>query len=163
MSVAMRGPKPRVPAPAKPLAQPPAKPSRSLSGVMAAAKDFDTSSAQKVEQRPGAGEQLPRKRKNAAGKPKASSRENKRGLVLYLEPETGKALRLLALENDLSVQQVGLIALSLAFRRFGRGLPADLPVVDELPAPPTVRSDAEPPAGRVAYVAGGQTCRSPKQ
>ena len=63
-------------------------------------------------------------------KAKVSTRENKRGLVLYLEPDTGKALRLLAITQDMSVQAAGLLALSLLFSHFGCDVPSGLPGVD---------------------------------
>lgn len=52
-------------------------------------------------------------------KPKPKSRANKKGLVLYVEPEVTVALRRLALDTGLSVQVLGMDGLNLLFEKHG--------------------------------------------
>src|SRR4051812_38278311 len=66
---------------------------------------------------------------NAAAKPrrpKASTRADKKGIVLYVEPQVSKALRRLAIDRETSVQKLGLEALRLLLDRYAVDLPADI-------------------------------------
>lgn len=68
----------------------------------------------------------PAKPPKQAAKPKAKkpkTREGKKGLVLYVEPEWVLALRRLALDLDSDVQRMGRRALELLFAEHGRALP----------------------------------------
>ena len=53
-------------------------------------------------------------------KPKARTREGKKGLVLYLEPVMLLELRTLAARHGTDVQSLGLEALGLLFARYKR-------------------------------------------
>lgn len=53
-------------------------------------------------------------------KPKAASRRNKKGLVLYVDPAVTIALRRLALDTGQSVQALGMTALNMLFERHQR-------------------------------------------
>ncbi|MBL8564496.1 MAG: hypothetical protein JNM89_02125 [Hyphomicrobiaceae bacterium] len=65
------------------------------------------------------------KAKSTTSKPKKpKTREGKKGLVLYIEPEGVLALRRLALDNDSDVQRMGRRALELLFAEYGRAFPA---------------------------------------
>lgn len=67
------------------------------------------------------------KAKSAKSKPKKpKTREGKKGLVLYIEPEGVLALRRLALDNDSDVQRMGRRALELLFAEYGRAFPASM-------------------------------------
>ena len=60
----------------------------------------------------------------ATAEPKASagvppSRRGKKAVVLYLEPEVAKRLKVLAAENETTVHALGLEALDLLFERYG--------------------------------------------
>ena len=48
----------------------------------------------------------------------APSRRNKKAVVLYLEPETAKRLKVLAAENETTIHALGLEALDLLFRAY---------------------------------------------
>lgn len=52
-------------------------------------------------------------------KTQPATRRNKKGLVLYVDPEVGLALRRLALDTGETVQSLGLRALALLFERHG--------------------------------------------
>lgn len=52
-------------------------------------------------------------------KPRPATRRNKKGLVLYVDPEVSLALRRLALDTGETVQSLGLRALALLFERHG--------------------------------------------
>ncbi len=56
-------------------------------------------------------------------KPKAKTREGKKGLVIYVDPEVTKALRKLAANNDTDQQTLALRGLELLFEEFGMALP----------------------------------------
>lgn len=56
-------------------------------------------------------------------KQKVSTREGKKGLVLYVSPEVTVALRKLALDQRSDVQRMGHLALQLLFKSFGKSLP----------------------------------------
>ena len=61
----------------------------------------------------------------ATAEPKATagiapSRRGKKAVVLYLEPDIAKRLKVLAAENETTVQALGLEALDLLFERHGR-------------------------------------------
>ncbi len=65
------------------------------------------------------------KAKAVKSKPKKpKTREGKKGLVLYIEPDGVLALRRLALDNDSDVQRMGRRALELLFAEYGRAFPA---------------------------------------
>ena len=53
-------------------------------------------------------------------KPKPSTRRDKKGLVLYVEPAVTVALRRLSLDTGASVQALGMLALNLLFRQHGQ-------------------------------------------
>jgi hypothetical protein len=53
-------------------------------------------------------------------KPKPSTRRDKKGLVLYVEPAVTVALRRLSLDTGASVQALGMMALNLLFRQHGQ-------------------------------------------
>lgn len=61
-------------------------------------------------------------------KPKAASRRNKKGLVLYVDPAVTIELRRLALDTGQSVQALGMAALNMLFERHER---ATFPVAPE--------------------------------
>jgi hypothetical protein len=56
-------------------------------------------------------------------KPKPRTREGKKGLVLYVEPEITVAIRQLALAQGTDVQSLGREALTLLFATYGTPLP----------------------------------------
>ena len=51
-------------------------------------------------------------------KAKPSTRKDRKGLVLYLDPADNVTLRRLALDTNLSVQQLGLKALAMLFAEY---------------------------------------------
>ena len=57
------------------------------------------------------------------GQPKVSTREGKRGLVLYVAPEMLKDIRKLAIENDMDVQGIGRRAIELLYEAYNRPMP----------------------------------------
>jgi hypothetical protein len=56
-------------------------------------------------------------------KPKAATRVDKVGLVLYVDPRVNKAMRRAAIDNDTSLQALGQHALRLLFDHLGIDLP----------------------------------------
>jgi hypothetical protein len=56
-------------------------------------------------------------------KPRAKTREGKKGLVIYVDPEVTKALRKLAANHDTDQQTLALRGLELLFEEFGMALP----------------------------------------
>ena len=56
-------------------------------------------------------------------KPKAKTREGKKGLVIYVDPELTRALRKLAANHDTDQQTLALRGLELLFEEFGMTLP----------------------------------------
>ncbi len=62
-----------------------------------------------------------------AAKPKPRTRQGKKGLVLYVEPEMTVAIRQLALANGTDVQALGRRALELLFADYRTPLPGTLP------------------------------------
>ncbi len=84
-----------------------------------------------------------------AARPKAASRVDKRGFVIYLHPDVNRALRLLALELDQTVHRLGLDAIRLLLDRHEIEMPHDLLTAKLLPkrtkpprAPASVRIHA---------------------
>ena len=53
-----------------------------------------------------------------AGRP--ASRRNKRGVVIYVEPEMAKALKRLAIDRDTTLQALGLQALEALLQEVSR-------------------------------------------
>ena len=51
----------------------------------------------------------------------APSRQGKKAVVLYLEPEKAKRLKVLAAENETTVHALGLEAFDLLFERYKAG------------------------------------------
>lgn len=73
-----------------------------------------------------AGNASPRKPARASRsqpKPKAKTREGKKGLVIYVDPEVTRALRKLAANHDTDQQTLALRGLELLFEEFGMTLP----------------------------------------
>ncbi len=66
----------------------------------------------------------PKAKSDRAKPKKPKTREGKKGLVLYIEPEGVLALRRLALDNDSDVQRMGRRALELLFAEYGRAFPS---------------------------------------
>ena len=67
-----------------------------------------------------------------AGTPKGSqvppSRQGKKAVVFYVEPEIAKRLKLLSVEHDTTIEALGTEALGLLFARYdGRGGPPPRP------------------------------------
>lgn len=60
----------------------------------------------------------------AAGKPKqaktAPSRRGQRAWVVYLDPDTAKRIKMLAVEHDTTMQALGLEAAELLFNYYER-------------------------------------------
>lgn len=48
-----------------------------------------------------------------------SSRQGKKGVLLHVDPEIAKRLKLLAVERDTTIVALGLEALDLLFERYG--------------------------------------------
>lgn len=63
--------------------------------------------------------EISRKAKGKGGKPKPRTRRDKKGLVLYVDPEVTVALRRLSLDTGSSVQALGIAALNLLFQHHG--------------------------------------------
>lgn len=66
--------------------------------------------------------------KRGRAKPKSkkpSTREGKKGLVLYFEPDEVLAFRRLALDHNSDVQRMGRRALELLFAEYGRDFPSN--------------------------------------
>jgi len=70
-----------------------------------------------------------------ARKAKPSTRLNKKGLVIYVPADVTKGLRRLAIDRDTTVQELGLLALSLLFEHCGLEAPAGLPALARAPVP----------------------------
>ena len=84
-------------------------------------------------------------------RPKASTRADKKGFVIYVHPAVNKALRLLALEHDQSVHRLGLEALRLLIDRHNIEMPPELLPERLLPVlsrGPRTEVAARPPASR---------------
>ncbi len=65
----------------------------------------------------------PRDGARSQSKPKAKTREGKKGLVIYVDPEVTKALRRLAANHDTDQQTLALRGLELLFEEYGMALP----------------------------------------
>src|SRR5262245_56476235 len=81
-------------------------------------------------------------------RPKPSTRVNKKGLVIYVAPDVTKVLRRLAIDRDTSVQDLGLLAISLLFEHCRVELPAGLPAIQHAPIakPATAKRRVRPDA-----------------
>lgn len=58
-----------------------------------------------------------------ANKPKPRTREGKKGLVIYVDPEVTVALRKLAANHDTDQQTLALKGLELLFKEYGMTMP----------------------------------------
>lgn len=122
MSRTPKSPEKRAALPSAPASAAPAvRPSRGLaaaSRAMGKAARDDAAAAERPKLLRG-----PNRTDTAASKPKPATRQGKKGLVLYVDPEVTLALRLLALEHKSDVQKMGRQALELLFAEYGKALP----------------------------------------
>jgi len=64
-----------------------------------------------------------RSKSQSPPKPRPKTREGKKGLVIYVDPEVTKALRKLAANHDTDQQTLALRGLELLFEEYGMTLP----------------------------------------
>jgi hypothetical protein len=112
-----RKPRPRSPASAETPAASAGSPRRTRSAAKGKSRGKLTALAAKLNDRVSM--QAAKAPNAAPQKPAPSTRRNKKGLVLYVDPAVTVALRRLALDRGTSVQALGLAALEMLFAAHG--------------------------------------------